>query len=327
MKNTRFLRAIVFLSVASLLVLASCKKKDDGEPEPDAAAVEKVKAAEADGGQTGTDNREVQEENDVAVNEINQIISESKRLSGRNSVQITSVGGPCGLDVDSVKIKQDTILLKYNGVTCNNRTRTGVIRLSWAPGTKWKVAGATVKVDYLNYKVVRASDQRFFVLNGTQNVKNESGGTWLDLLLGQTLVTSVSGTNLQVTFTDGKSAVYNVNRRASYSVPNGVLTAKLEGIGSNGSTGSLENFGTTRNGESFTSQVTTPIIWNATCGGAVIQGGVTITNTSKNYSVSFMYGVDSNGNAQVVGANQCPFGWKFTWPGLSGTNTKVIPYK
>ncbi len=326
MKQSKIIAALTVTALFCSITFTNCKKKDDTEPE-DTEAVEKAQVAQTDGGQTGTDNREVQEENDVAVNEINQIISDSKRLSGRNSVQVTSVAGPCGLDVDSVKIKQDTILLKYNGITCNNRTRTGVVRLSWAPGTKWKVAGATVKVEYLGYKVIRASDQRFFILNGTQLVKNESGGTWIDLLLGQTLVTSVSGTNLQVTFTDGKTATYNVNRKATYSVPNGILTAKLEGIGNNGSTSSLENYGTTRNGDSFTSQVTTPIIWNATCGGAVIQGGVTVTNTSKNYSVSFLYGVDANGNPQTVGANQCPYGWAFTWPGIKGTNTKVIPYK
>jgi len=326
MKQSKIIAALAVTALFCSITFSNCKKKDKSEPE-DPAAVENAKTAETDGGQTGTDNREVQGENDVAVNEINEIVSNSNRLAGRNSVQ-GSVSGPCGLDVDSLKIKQDTILLKYNGITCNNRTRTGVIRLSWAPGTKWKVAGAKIKVDYLNYKVLRASDQRFYILNGSQMVTNLSGGTWLNLLAGQTLVISVTGTNLNVTFTDGKTAVYNVNRKATYSAPNGIVTAKLEGIGTSGSAGSLENFGTTRNGDSFTSQVVTPIIWNATCGGAVIQGDVAITNVTKNYSVSFLYGVDVNGNVQTVGQNQCPYGWKFTWPSASGgTNTHVFAYQ
>jgi hypothetical protein len=185
-----------------------------------------------------------------------------------------------------------------------------------------------IRIDYLNYKVVRASDQKSFTLNGSQQLKNESGGTWLDLLVyNKPLVNSITGTNLQVTFADNKTAVYNVNRRATYTFPNGVITAKLEGIGTNGTLSNLENYGTTRNGDSFTSQVSTPIIWNATCGGAVIQGAVNISNTSKSYTVSILYGVDANGNIQAVGANQCPYGWKFSWPGISGINSKVFPYK
>jgi hypothetical protein len=321
------LRSIAIVGFASALIFSSCKKKEEKEPEPDQAAIERAQAAENDGGQTGTDNREVQEENDVASNEINDVISNSKRLGGRSSV-IGSVSGPCGFDVDSVKIAKDTILFKYNGVTCNNRTRTGTIRLTWTAGTKWKVAGSVIKIEYLNYKVVRASDQRSFTLNGVQQLKNESGGNWVDLLFSnQTLVTSITGSNLQVTFSDGKTAVYNVNRKATYTLPGGILTAKLEGIGSSNGLNNLENFGTTRNGDAFTSQVSTPIVWNLTCGGAVIQGAVSITNTTKNFTVSFLYGVDQNGNPQTVGANQCPYGWKFEWPGVNGANSKVFGYK
>jgi len=224
-------------------------------------------------------------------------------------------------------------LFKYNGVTCNNRTRTGTIRLTWAPGTKWKNVGAVIKIEYLNYKITRASDQRSIMFNGTQNLTNVSGGNWVNLLFttNYNLVNTITGTNLNVKFEDGKTAVYNINRKITYTYvgaafPNGVLTVKAEGIGTSGALNNLENYGTARNGDVFTSQVTTPIVWNVTCGGAVLQGAVTVNDVTKNTSLKFLYGVDASGNPQTVGPNACPYGWKLEWTANGSSYSKVFGY-
>ncbi|WP_317896911.1 hypothetical protein [Aurantibacillus circumpalustris] len=317
MSAKKIIYSIALISFSSILIFSACKKKKD--PEPIA-----VQTPDAQG---GTDSREAQGENDAAVNEINEVISNSKRASGRSS-STEATTGICGFDVDSVKITQDTILLKYNGVTCLNRKRTGVIRLTWQHGTKWKNIGAVIKVEYLNYKVLRPSDQKSVMLNGTQNLTNVSGGTWIDLVFfNQALITTVTGSNLQVTFEDSKTAIYNINRKLTYTFPNGIITAKAEGIGNNGTAANLENYGTTRNGDVFISQVTTPIIWNITCGGAVLQGAVTVSNTTKNVDLKFLYGVDASGNIQTVAANDCPYGWKLEWTFNGNSNSKVISYK
>ena len=319
MKTKKILYNLALLTFSAALTFTACKKKEDTKTETPAVV-------ETPDGQSGTDNRDAQSENDLAVNDVNDVISNSKRASGRSS-SAEGTSGICGLDVDSVKITHDTILLKYNGVTCNNRTRTGMIRLSWQHGSKWTNAGAILKVDYINYKIVRASDQKSIMLNGTQNLINVSGGTWVQLvLLNQTLVNTVTGTNLQVTFEDNKTAVYNFNRKLTYTFPNGILTAKAEGIGSNGTVNNLENYGIARNGDVFTSQVTTPIIWNATCGGAVLQGAVTLKDVTKSMELQFIYGVDVNGNPQTVGPNACPYGWKLVWTANSSSNSKVFGY-
>jgi hypothetical protein len=319
MNTKRILYSLALMSFSATLIFTACKKKEDPK-------VEEPVVAETPDTQNGSDSREVQSENDAAVNEINDIISNSKRASGR-SASTEGTSGICGFDVDSVKIAQDTILLKYNGITCFNRTRTGVIRLTWQSGTKWKNVGAKIKIEYLNYKIVRASDQKSIQLNGTQYLTNVSGGTWVELVLNnQTLVNTVTGSNLQVTFEDNKTAVYNINRKVSYTFPNGILTAKAEGIGTNGTLSNLENYGTGRNGNIFTSQVTTPIVWNVTCGGAVIEGAVTVTNVTQNFNLKFQYGVDVNGNIQVVGANACPYGWKIEWNANGKSNSKVFGY-
>ncbi len=313
--------SVAIIGVSSLFLFTACKKKDDKK------ADDPVTTVETPDGQSGTDNRDVQSENDQAVNEINDIISNTPRAAGRGSSE-SGTSGICGFAVDSVKITKDTILLNYNGVTCNNRTRTGTVRLSWVHGTKWKNANATIKIDYLNYKIVRASDQKSIMLNGTQYLTNVSGGTWVDLLTvaNKTIVTTITGTNLQVTFEDNKTAVYNINRRASYTYPGSVLTVKAEGIGTSLSLTNLENFGTTRNGEAFTSQVTTPIVWNATCGGAVLSGAVNVKVPSKLFDLKFTYGVDVNGNPVTVSANSCPYGWKLEWTFNGSGNSKVFGY-
>jgi hypothetical protein len=323
MKATKFLYSLAVLGVSATLVFSACKKKEDKEPENPATPTQPET-------QSGTDNREVQNENDQSISDINDAISNNKFISGRSMEGASPTGSGC-YQVDTIKLSHDTLLIKYNGQTCMNRTRTGTIRLSWIHGTKWKNANAMIKVDYLSYKVERASDHKFFILNGTQYVTNVNGGTWLDFFLGQPIVNKVTGSNLQVTFEDNKTAVYNINRQVTYTYAminsQAVITAKAEGIGSQGSLHNLENFGTARNGDAFTSQVSTPIIWNTTCGGAVIQGVVNVVNTTQNASLSFTYGVDINGNPQPVGPNACPYGWKLQWTYNGGSGSSVIAYQ
>lgn len=322
MKAKKILYSLTVLGVSAAFVFSSCKKKDKETENP------ATPAASTPDTQNGSDSRDVQSENDQAVSEINDAVSKSS--VGGKSASGESTAGICGYDIDSVTVKADTLLLKYNGVTCNNRTRTGVIRLTWAPGTKWKNVGATIKVEYLNYKIVRASDQKSIMLNGTQNLTNVSGGNWVNLLLTSnfSLVNTVTGTNLKVTFEDNKTATYNINRKITYTYPggypNGILTIKAEGIGSNNGLNYLENYGTSRNGEAFTSQVTTPVVWNATCGGAVLQGAVSVV--TQNASLVFTYGVDANGNPQSVGPNACPYGWKLQWTANNVSVSKVFGY-
>lgn len=324
MKNNKIIFGLSILSLCTALLFTNCKKKDDKKTDP-------VTADET--GQSTSDSREAQSENDAAVNDINDVVGSDSKLSGKGADAQGVTGSICGLTVDSALSNTGVIKLNYNGTTCNNRTRTGSIRLTlqnYAGGARWKNIGAVIKVDYLNYKITRASDQKSIMFNGSQNLTNVSGGTWLNLLFFKnqaSLVSTVTGTNLAVTWQDGKTAVYNINRKITYSIPGNILTCQAEGIGSNSNLTNLENYGTTRDGDAFTSQVTTPIIWNITCGpGAPIQGGLNMKVASKNFDLVCLYGVDTGGNPITVGSNQCPFGWKLQWTFNSVSQSKVIGY-
>jgi hypothetical protein len=321
MRTGKIALSFAVICISTSMALSSCKKKKE-EPEEEPQVEEN--------GQSSTDSRNAQDENDQAVNDINESIGNYTKLMGKGSGVTTT---PCGLTIDTTGMSSGSLTLNYTGVTCKNRTRTGTIKLAilnYAGGARWKNAGTVIKVDYVNYKITRASDGKSITLNGTQNLTNITGGTWWELLIVKTqtsVATSVTGTNLKATFEDGKTATYNINRKFTYTIPGDIITCKGEGIGTSGSLTNLENFGTTRDGDAFTSQVSTPIIWNWTCGPwAPIQGAVNVKVASKSFDLKCTFGVDANGNPVTVGANQCPYGWKLEWTVNNKSNNKVFGY-
>ncbi len=321
MKSNKLVYALALIVLSGSLVFTGCKKR---------------KAFKNEDGQTSADSRAAQGESDGAISDANTVISEQPLLHGRggspNAIQGV-LGTICGMTVDTNGMSTGTIKLNYNGTTCNNRTRTGSIRLTilnYSGGVRWKNVGAVLQVDYINYKVTRASDGKSVELNGTQNVTNNSGGTWFDLIfLGQTnLSHQVTGSNLNVTFNGTSTAVYNINRKFTYTWASPVITCVGEGIGSSNSINNLENYGTTRDGDNFTSQVTTPVVWNTTCGAwAPIQGGVNIKVDSKSFDLKCTFGVDVNGNSVTVAPNTCAYGLKVEWTYKNKTKTKIFGYQ
>ena len=225
-----------------------------------------------------------------------------------------------------------TIKINYDGTVCGNRKREGSIRLTiqnYVSGKRWKDAGCVLKVDYLAYKVTRASDNKSLKFDGTHYVTNISGGTWWDLFIATqpNLSHSVTGTDLLVTFEDGATATCNINRRITYVWANLILTCTGEGIGSSNGLNNLENYGTTRDGDQFTSQVTTPVVWNTTCGAwAPVTGEVRIKVDSREFELVCTFGVNSSGVPVTVGANQCPYGLKLYWKYKKKDKTKIIGY-
>lgn len=326
MKKNKLIYSLSLLILTGSLAITSCKKKKEFKSED---------------GQTSADNKSVQNENDAAVNEVNTEIGNNASLHGRSPSPSGINGLQSALGITALSYSVDTngahlgtIKIIYDGVTVvNNRKRSGAIKLTilnYATGKRWKQAGCLLQVDFLAYKVTRASDGKSVRLDGTQNITNETGGTWWELLIIKTqssIATSVTGTNLNITFDESKTAVYNINRRFTYSIPNNLLTCTGEGIGNNGDLGSLENYGTTRDGDAFTSQVTTPIVWNWTCGPwAPVQGEVNIKVAGKDFALKVLFSVDASGNSFTAAPNSCPYGWKVEWTYKSKTNKKIYGY-
>lgn len=319
MKTKNLLLAISVCVIATSLIFTSCKKKE---------------AKTDESGQTSSDSRQAISENDASIDDINKTVSDYPLMHGRLSSSAQAAATICGLTVDTMGSYMGTIKLNYNGTVCNNRKRNGSIRLTiinYASGQRWKMTGCVMKVEYLAYKVTRASDGQFVELNGTQMLTNVSGGTWWELFIGtqSNLVSSVTGTNLSVNFNGAGTASYNINRKFTYTYNSTtvVLTCVGEGIGSSGGVNNLENYGTTRDGDAFTSQVSTPIVWNTTCGSwAPLAGQLIIKVPSKGLVLDCLFGVNSSGTPITVGSNQCAYGWKLNWVLGPNTGTKTIGY-
>lgn len=309
------------MALGLILSMTACKKK---------------KAFRDEDGQASVDNKNVMGENDAAIGDVNDVIGDQPLLHGRNgSTSGTSgvTGNACGLAVDTNGLSKGSVTLIYNGTTCRNRTRTGKIKLTildYVNGKRWKNTGCQLKIEYMDYKIARASDGNSMELNGMQTITNETGGTWWDLLIMKTqtsLSSTIKGTGLEVTFEDGKTASYNINRRITYSLPGGILTCQADGIGSLNGRENLENYGLTRDGDEFTSQVISPIVWNLTCGSwAPVQGEMDVKVDKKAFSLKVLYSVDAGGNAQVSSPNSCAYGWKVEWSYKKKTKKKIIPY-
>ncbi|HQQ95503.1 MAG TPA: hypothetical protein PLQ93_13195 [Bacteroidia bacterium] len=288
-------------------------------------------------GQSTVDSRTVQGENDAVMGDANTVISDQGLLSGREAssgaklsqVLKTSI---CGLTVDTTQVTSGILTLNYNGTVCNNRKREGSIRLTILnyPLNKWKQAGTVLKVEYLAYKVSRASDGKSVLINGTVNVTNKTGGTWVDLaFFGKAnVIHEVEGNGLKVKYDNGTTtAEYNIHRRYTYTYSNLVFTCKGEGLGTNDGISNLENWGTTRNGDSFTSEVVSPVVWNTTCGGgAPTDGEIHIKVSSKDFTMKCIFAVDASGNEVSVAPNTCAYGWKVEWSYKNKTKERIFLY-
>lgn len=323
MKTNKLILTFAAVLMCGSLVFTSCKKK---------------KAFKEEDGQTSVDNRDVQTENDAANGDVNDIVSSSSLDHPKGTESFSSKGVTGNVQdatLDQTNISTGVLLITFNGTAYNNRSRTGQIRLTLIdyPNKHWKDAGAQMKVEYINYKVTRVSDGKFVIINGSQFLVNTSGTTWWDLLFTQahsSVVTEVKENgDLNVTFSDNKTAVYHINRRITYSWISGLsFQCKAEGTGTHESLSNLENYGTTRDGDPFTSQVTTPIVWTTSCGWwAPTAGAVNIKVDSKDFDLKVTFAVDSNGNLETATASKpCAYGWKVEWTHKNKTKKKVFGY-
>jgi hypothetical protein len=316
-----FTYKVFFLAAAFLLFFSqACKKKNEFKEED---------------GQDTVDTRTVQGENDAAIGDANTVLSDQALLSGRpegeklSKVTATNI---CGMTVDTTQVTAGILHLNFDGTVCNNRKREGKIKLTVVgyPTKKWKQAGTVLKLDYIDYKITRASDGKFILLNGTLNVTNVEGGTWVDLaFFGKPkIVHEVKGSAIKVKYENSNgTAEYNVHRRYTYTYSNLVFTCKGEGIGTNDGLSSLENWGTTRNGDAFTSQVTSPVVWNTTCGGgAPTDGEIVIKVEDKSFEIRCIFAVNSSGDEVNVAPNTCAYGWKAEWKYKKKTKSRIFLY-
>ncbi|MES2681709.1 MAG: hypothetical protein V4635_17570 [Bacteroidota bacterium] len=317
MRTTQIAFKISLLFFVILFSFSACKKR---------------RAFNEEDGQASIDYWCVQSENDAVVSDVNDLLSGNRSLRelGDSPSSIKGATGTlCDFSLDTALLGTGTVKLNYNSITCGNRTRTGSIKVKVVdyPAHEWWQQQCKLEVIYLAYKITRVSDGKSIELNGRQIITNETGGTWQDLLIDEKNVLSTSvDANLNATFEDGKMASYNIERSYSYTFPGDIITCKAEGNRSHGVEG-LDTEGLTRDGDEFFSRVTTPIVWNLTCGAwAPVAGEVMIEVADKSFQLKCLFGVDEGGNSIGAGPNDCSYGWKVEWQYKKKTKKIIIPY-
>ncbi|HET6245200.1 MAG: hypothetical protein H0V01_11975 [Bacteroidetes bacterium] len=309
LKTTLFV--IVILS--TLVFTESCRKNKEFKKED---------------GAISEDNKNIQSNIDNVVNEANQVLSGS--YSGKTQIPGAYGDSICGATVDTSLRSQGIITIVFDGSTnCYNRKRSGSVKLTlqgYATGKRWSDVNAVLTIDYIDYKVTRVNDNISLTFNGTNNLTNTSGGNVITLLFGMQnqLIHDVNGSNLIVKFDDQTTSTFNISRRYTHTWTNPVYQIKGEGTGTQNNISNLENWGVTKDGDNFTSQVTEPVIWNTTCGAhKPVAGKMEIIVDAKEFSFITTIGVDASGNVVNSG---CPWGLKVEWTYKNNTGSHLYQY-
>lgn len=304
--NLRSLSLVVALAAS----VASCKK-DDAPKQQTELGIE-VKTQAEDQSRVSADLDDVANDADAAL-ESNAYFG-GRLEQGSNTLSICNVSA-----VADTLSNPRTITLTYNGNNCQGTTfRSGTVVLSMPAGVRWKTAGSAITLSLQNLKIRRLSDNKSITLNGTQTVTNVSGGLLLNLPTLQSIVHTLSSSNMSITFDDGTQRIWQVGRKRTYTYNNGAVLT-VTGTGTN----NAAEWGTNRFGHSFMTSITQPLIIRQDCNYRLTAGEI----KQEGFATSTVtFGLNSAGQPTT-----CPgtgnFFYKLTWTGPNGAAfSALLPY-
>lgn len=299
MKTKTFFLAVAVIAVAT--GFSSCKKDSSGSTTSPGTEA-----------QTQTDDQTFYtNETDYATDDANSALdskggSYNARPDGIQSPPVAYLLWPC--DTSSVVVDTTTahsITINYSGSGCDllrNHKRTGNIVISFNPDFKWGTAGASMTITF-NLKIARISDNKAITITGTRVITNTTGGLLRNLASLDSVGYSVTD-NTTILFDNGTQRTWQTSLHRTYSYNDGaVLTT----------TGSLA--GTNRYGNSFSANITEPLVVEQCSDFRYTSGQVTDTGVSGSSVTTF--GLDAGGNP-TTGCQTGALYYKFIWTGPNG---------
>ena len=305
--NRKSLAFPICIAIAMLL-FSSCKKE--------ASTADESSSAEDHGNVTSALNTTT----DDAANAVGGITSLSGKTDGALAI--------CGYTIDSTQKVNGVLTINFDGTTCNNVSKTGTIVATlenFSSGMRWKDVGAVLKLEFQNVKVTKIATGKSLIINGTHYIVNTTGGVAWKVLQGLSTATVTHkhiANNFNITFDDGTQRVWNVRRSRTFSSSGVNVNVTVTGDTTINGQANVEAWGTNRNGNSFTTAVTTPISSGNTCGFYKPVAGE-LNHLVANKSMVILFGVDASGN-QTSGT--CPYGMKITYTGPNKTISRVVAY-
>jgi len=259
---------------------------------------------------------------DGIINDGNIALESSPVFSGRFQNQQNVI---CDATiVTDVNSNPRTITITYNGTNCTpGHSRTGTVIISMAQGVQWKNAGAEVNVSFQDVKVTRTRDNKNVTINGTQTYTNVSGGLLINLPTLNTITHRVSSSGINVSFNDGTARNWQVDKQRVFTYNNGVVIT-TSGLHTVGNVTQVAEWGTNRFGNTFTTAITTPLVFRQDCNFRLTSG--IVQHKTSLFTATATFGLDANGSP-----TGCPgtgnYYFKIEWTGLGGnTHSALLPY-
>jgi hypothetical protein len=318
MKSTNLILKGIFSLVLVGALLTSCRKDKSDDIDTDETAEQTVNAS---------DERTMSSEMDNTEDDANRLMLNYPGFRGLGWVGvITGNNIPCNSTVDTSLKSQGKLTVTFNGNSCDNkRFRTGVISLQLPYNsltntvTPWSTAGCVLTVTFTNFKVTRLSDNKSITLNGTKYITNVNGGLVDDAnSFASPIVHHITGA-MQITFDDGTTRSWNIDRTRSIARSNAITTVTITGNATQSGISNVSVWGINRKGNSFTVSIPAPIVLSSTCNFNPISGVRVHSGVIRVLTATF--GVDQSGNAVTSG---CPYGYKINWVNKKGVAKQAV---
>lgn len=306
---------LLAVTLCASISFVSCQKEDHNSDTPKDTGTEV--AASTD------DASRFSNEMDAASNDVNTALEANVGFAGRQT-------GTQGIICDATIVVDTasnprTITLTFNGSPClPGRTRTGVIVISMNQGVRWKNPGAQVNVTFQNFKITRTLTNKSITFNGTQTHTNVSGGLLINLASLGTITHTVNSSDMSVLFDNGQTRNWQIARQRTFTYNNGVVVS-VSGTHTEGTLTGIAEWGTNRFGNSFTTAITSPLVFRQDCDFRLTSGTVQLTTPNFNAVVAF--GLDASGNPTSCPGAGSTYYYKVTWTGPGGSSgTAIFPY-
>ena len=171
--------------------------------------------------------------------------------------------------------------------------------------------------------ITRTLDNKSITLNGTQTYTNVTGGLLINLPTLGTITHTITSSNLSITFDNNQQRVWQVARQRSFTYNNGVVIT-VTGMHTEGNITGVAEWGTNRFGHSFTTAITSSLIFRQDCNFRLTSGEVKHATQLFNATVTF--GLDVSGNPTGC-PGTAPYYLKAVWTGpLGNTHSVILPY-
>jgi len=283
------------------------------------------------------DQTQVSNETDAVADDVNTMLTSQAAVSGSVSDPgvkhgvITNDAKPVESYICDASATLDSsagqyhLTIIYNGTNCaGNRTRTGTVVIAWAVNSHWKDQNAIVTVSIQNLKITRVRDGKSITINGTHTYTNVSGGSLVELALGQiqSVTHKVTSDDMSISFDNGAKRTWHVARQRVYIVVTKNFVITTTGLHTDGNNTGIAEWGVNRFGNTFTTQITDGLVIDGNCSYRLTKGEVKIIRPAVTTTITF--GLDANGNPAG-----CPgdgsYYFKLVWQ-ADKTYTFILPY-